>query len=186
MSKKTSEEVDNNMQLCQSCGCQMTMNPAAIVNDCASCGNRLLGAQTPPIENLPDLCPICRHSLSAEHGGFGCSILSCMCTATGAGTIDAIKSIVPNAAEKNNGSAECKECKKSVTADGKGGWTGHAAMCSTGQMKNSEEDSADAAQTARLAEAIKHESQEIEARNATPTTTNERAAAGFAAYGKRA
>lgn len=39
--------------------------------------------------------------------------------------------------DRENGSAECNECKRPMTADGKGGWTGHAEGCSTGEKKNS-------------------------------------------------
>jgi hypothetical protein len=45
--------------------------------------------------------------------------------------------------EKRNGSAECNECGRPMTADGKGGWTGHAPGCSTGAGKGGKKENAD-------------------------------------------
>lgn len=38
--------------------------------------------------------------------------------------------------ERKNGSATCNECGRSMTADGKGGWVGHAPGCSTATRNN--------------------------------------------------
>lgn len=111
-------ERKNAGQLCGSCGAEMTgLRPGEVVNDCGACGARFFGAQTPPIEDLANLCGTCRHAIAPEHDDFGCHVLDCGCTHTGKGAIDQIQAVLPNATDP----IVCPECESINT---------HASTCS--------------------------------------------------------
>lgn len=103
------------LDLCRSCGSEREVLENSAVNDCHQCGDRMLGQQTPPVENLPDLCGVCRHSLGAQHDGIGCQMPGCACTVVAAVQADAIKAIVPNNAEsERTNSGNCEACDRAA------------------------------------------------------------------------
>lgn len=124
--------------LCRACGASSPVNADGVVNDCLYCGDRVLGRPTPAVEDLNNLCRACHHAIAPEHDSFGCQIPGCGCGITDIDAAAQIQAVLPNAGERSNGSAECNECHQPMTADGKGGWTGHAAGCSTAEKKNAE------------------------------------------------
>lgn len=103
----------NNNELCRACGAATPMNAEGLINDCLYCGDRAMGQQTKPIEDLDNLCRACRHVISPEHDDFGCHVPDCSCTMTGAAAIDQIKSVLPNKAENENAETSkfCRECQ---------------------------------------------------------------------------
>ncbi|MDD5301519.1 MAG: NUDIX hydrolase [Elusimicrobia bacterium] len=66
--------------------------------------------------------------------------------------------------ERKNGSATCNECGNAMTADGKGGWTGHKPGCATGKKNDA---GGDVAEIERHVEGIAHEVSELEKKNGT-------------------
>lgn len=195
----------NNAQMCGSCGAEMTgLRGGEVVNDCGACGARFFGAQTPPVENLPNLCPTCRHAIAPEHDDFGCHVLDCQCTITGKGTVDQIQAVLPNADEKANATPDfkaamaafeshvksCAKCRPVYDAAAGSAAADAKNLCPTGaqllvaDLENGDPKE-DAAQIAMLADGIKHEASEIAAErsNMGPITLAAREAAGAAAYG---
>lgn len=88
---------DSGGEPCRACGAARVIDNAASVNDCPHCGDRMLGAPTPPVEDLNNLCRTCLHAIEPSHDGFGCHVPGCGCTATNVGVVGDIKRGLLNA-----------------------------------------------------------------------------------------
>jgi hypothetical protein len=110
---RTNEGEKKNSNVCPGCGRVQELNPASFVNTCV-CGQRITGEQTPPIENLDNLCRVCLHPLDPEHDAFGCHIPGCSCTVQG-GAIHETRDVLPNASMK--APWYCDECSKKLQTD---------------------------------------------------------------------
>jgi hypothetical protein len=91
---RTNPGENKNANVCPGCGRVQDLNPGQYVNTCI-CGQRITGEQTPPIEDLDNICRVCTHPLDPEHDAFGCHILGCSCTVQG-GAIKETRDVLPN------------------------------------------------------------------------------------------
>ena len=151
---------------CAKCACKHTSGPSMEKKPCPVCGTRensgdCKACQKAPAEAGKHFCEECARKMTlddklrvlkqgpygtkkenAADGDFTSRCLGCghLSNAAWSGKCEAGCGAKydghPNGDKRLNGSATCNECGRSMTADGKGGWTGHAPGCSTGDRKN--------------------------------------------------
>lgn len=85
-----------NDEICGSCGALRPIDPKAAVNSCPTCGDRVVGASTPAVEDINNLCRSCRHMIAPDHDEIGCMAEGCVCTVNGATALDSIKDALSN------------------------------------------------------------------------------------------